>query len=437
MVLEKLGSNIAQILRKLTGKTLVDKESVEEFLKELQASLLGADADVQLALELTKKIRAKTLDQPAPAGLTLKEHMIKTVYDELVSFMGKEPAQIALKKQKILLVGLFGSGKTTSAGKLAKFFLSKGLKPVLIGCDAFRPAAQEQIKQLGAQIGVPSYAEGDDASKAASDAIKIFGDKDVLIFDSAGRDALDEALADELKKLGDVIKPDEVFLVVPADIGQIAGRQASEFNKLVGITGVIVTKLDGTAKGGGALSSCAAVGAPVKFIGVGEKIDALEQYDPKRLVSRLIGYGDLQGLMEKAKEIQTDKMEESAERIVEGKFTMDDFYEQMSSIQKLGPLKQVMKMVPGVQIPEELLGAQEGKMKKWTIAIQSMTKSEKENPEVIDAKRIERISKGSGVSQEDVRELLRYFNQSKKLIKIFGKKSGNVAKLAKQFGLRM
>ncbi|MFH1106090.1 MAG: signal recognition particle receptor subunit alpha [Candidatus Aenigmatarchaeota archaeon] len=437
MVLEKLGLNITQMLRKLTGRTLVDKAAVEEFLKELQASLLGADANVQLAMDLTNRIKTKTLEQPVPPGLTLKEHMIKTVYDELVAFMGKEPAKIDLKKQRILMVGLFGAGKTTTAGKLAKFFLAKGLKPALIGCDAFRPAAQEQIKQLGAQIGVPSYAQGDDASKTAIEAMRKFGDKDVLIFDSAGRNALDEALAAELKKLGETIKPDEVLLVIPADIGQIAGRQATEFNKLVRITGIIVTKLDGTAKGGGALSSCAALGVPIKFVGTGEKTEALEPYDPKRLVSRLIGYGDLQGLVEKAKEAQTDKSKESAERIVEGKFTMEDFYEQMVSMQKLGPLKQVMKMVPGVQIPEELLGAQEGKMKKWTIAIQSMTKEEKENPEIIDAKRIERISKGSGVSQDEVRELLRYFNQSKKLIKMFGGKSGNAAKLAKQFGLRM
>jgi len=243
MVLEKLGSNITQMLRKLTGRTLVDKAAVEEFLKELQASLLGADANVQLVMDLTNRIKSKTLEQEPPAGLTLKEHMIKTVYDELVAFMGKEPAKIELGKRKILVVGLFGAGKTTTAGKLAKFFLAKGLKPALIGCDAFRPAAQEQIRQLGAQIGVPSFAQGDDASKTAIEAIRKFGDKDVLIFDSAGRNALDEALAIELKKLGETIKPDEVLLVIPADIGQIAGRQASEFNKLVRITGIIVTKL--------------------------------------------------------------------------------------------------------------------------------------------------------------------------------------------------
>lgn len=440
MVLDKLGESISSALRKVTGKGFVDKLVVEEFIRDLQRALLQADVDVKLVYKLSSNIRDKVLNEKPASGLTAKEHMIKTVYDELVNFLGRETGSIELKKQRILLVGLFGSGKTTTSAKLAKFFLRKGLRPALAGCDTFRPAAQEQIMQLGSQIGVPAYAKGNDAAKAAEEAVRMFADRDVVIFDSAGRNALDAELAGELTRLKDAIKPDEVFLVIPADIGQAAGKQSEEFAKLVGITGVIVTKMDGTAKGGAALSSCSVVNAPIKFIGVGEKVDEFEQYDPKRFVSRLIGYGDLQSLMEKAEEIRSPELMKTADNIMSGKYSLQDFYEQIESIKKMGPLKQVMQMIPGLKMPDGIPEVQEKQMAKWKVVMDSMTKKEKTNPEIIDAPRIRRIAKGSGLKEDDVKELIRHYDRTKKMMKMVGGKNlkrGAFAQLAKQFGMKV
>ncbi len=440
MVLDKLGESLSSALRKLAGKGFIDKGVVEEFIRDLQRALLQADVDVKLVFSLSNRIRDKALKEKPQAGMTPKEHMIKTVYDELVAFLGKEQGSVKLDKQRILLVGLFGSGKTTTAAKLAKFFLRKGLKPALVGCDTFRPAAQEQIMQLGNQIGVLSYAKGSDPSQTAEEAIKKFADKDVTIFDSAGRNALDSGLAEELRRLKDTIKPDEIFLVIPADIGQAAGRQSEEFSKLVGITGVIVTKMDGTAKGGAALSSCAVVNAPIKFIGAGENVDALEPYDPKRFVSRLIGYGDLQTLIEKAEEIKSPELMKSAENMASGKYSLLDFYEQIESIRKMGPLKQVMQMIPGMRLPDNILDVQEGHMAKWKVAMDSMTMAEKQDPSLLDQSRIKRIASGSGLREDDVKELLKHYQNTKKMMKMVGGKNlkrGGFAQLSKQFGLKM
>lgn len=440
MVLDKLGAALSEALRKVTGKGFVDKSVVDEFIRDLQRALLQADVDVKLVFDLSSRIREKVLNEKPSVGLTAKEHMVKTVYDELVNFLGRETGSVELKRQKILLVGLYGSGKSTSAAKLARFFTKKGLKPALVGCDTFRPAAQEQVLQLGRQIGVPSYAQGDDPAKTAAEAIKKFSDREVIIFDSAGRNALDAELAEELKNLRDAIKPDEVFLVIPADIGQVAGKQSEEFAKLVGITGVIVTKMDGTAKGGAALSSCSIVNAPIKFIGVGEKVDEFEQYDPKRFVSRLIGYGDLQSLIEKAEEIKSPELTKSAENMMSGKYSLQDFYEQIESIKKMGPLKQVMQMIPGLKLPDGMADVQEKQMVKWKTAMDSMTAKEKLSPELIEASRIKRIAKGSGLKEDEVKELMKHYDRTKKMMKIVGGKNlkrGGFAQLARQFGMRM
>ncbi|MBI2085184.1 MAG: signal recognition particle protein [Candidatus Aenigmarchaeota archaeon] len=440
MVLDKLGESLSNALRKIAGRGFVDKAVVDEFIRDLQRALLQADVDVKLVSTLSNKIRDKVLNEKPASGITVKEHMIKTVYDELVIFLGRETGSVELKKQKILLVGLYGSGKTTSSAKLAKFFVRKGLKPALVGCDTFRPAAQEQIIQLGSQIGVPVYAQGSDPSKTAEEAIKKFPERDVIIFDSAGRNALDVELADELKRLKDSVKPDEIFLVIPAEMGQAAGKQSEEFAKLVGITGVIVTKMDGTAKGGAALSSCAIVNAPIKFIGVGEKVDEFENYDPKRFVSRLIGYGDLQSLVEKAEEIKSPELMKSAENMMSGKYSLQDFYEQIESIKKMGPLKQVMQMIPGLKLPDGMLDVQEKQMAKWKIAMESMTKKEKSDPSIIDNSRIKRIASGSGLKDDDVKELIKHYDRTKKMMKMMGGKNlkrGGFAQLAKQFGMKM
>ncbi|MCK5023185.1 MAG: signal recognition particle protein Srp19, partial [Candidatus Aenigmarchaeota archaeon] len=342
------------------------------------------------------------------------------------------------------LIGLFGSGKTTTSGKLGRWFKKRGLSVGLVACDVHRAAAKEQLKQIGKQIDVPVYFDGKKAEDIAKNALKK-GKESVMIFDSAGRDALDGELAKELKNLGKIIKPDQTFLVIPADIGQAARKQAEEFNKLVGITGIIVTKVDGTAKGGGALAAAAVSGSKVKMIGVGEKLDNFEEYDPKRFVSRLIGYGDIEGLLEKAKE---SGAEESAKRIMEGKFTLNEFYDQIGSLQKMGSLSNVMGMIPGFsggamtkKMPKDFMNVQEGKMKKWKFVIDSMTPAEREDPDLIKQSRIQRIAKGAGTQQSDIRDLIKNYKQVKKMMKMTGGgkafKRGPLAKIAKQFGMGM
>ncbi len=435
------GEKLSGLIRKILGKSLVGKKAVEESLNELKKILILADVDLKLVNELIENVKKKVLKEKTPAGLTLREHLIKTIYDELVKLLGKEFEEI--RGKKIMLIGLFGSGKTTTAGKLAYYFKKKGKRVVLIGLDYHRPAAPDQLKQIAEQIQVKYFIdkESRDPYKIAKEALEKFSKYDVLIFDTAGRNALDKELADELKKLGEIIKPDEVLLVIPADIGKVARKQTEEFNKLVGITGIIVTKMDGTAKGGGALAACSVSGAKVKFIGVGEKMKDLEVYDPKRYVSRLLGFGDLQTLLEKAKEADIKK--EKVEKIVKGEFSLQDFMEQIESLNKMGPLSKIVSLIPGLggALPKDVLEMQEEKMKKWKVIIQSMTPQERETPEIIDKSRIRRIARGSGTSEEEVRELLSQYKKMKKLLKMFGglrqKDIGSLNKLLKRFGGRI
>jgi signal recognition particle subunit SRP54 len=434
-MLEKLSEGLREALRKISGAGYIDKAVLDNLAKDIQKTLLASDVDVNLASALTERIKDRALNEKPPSGLTPKEHVIKIVYDELVKFVGVK-SEVNLNPGRIMFIGLFGSGKTTSIGKLARFYQKRGLKPALIGCDVHRPAAMDQLSQLSSQINVPCYAPKDikNPIEISKNGIEKFKKYDILIFDASGRSSLDKELAEELKKLGEFVKPNEVLLTIPADLGQAAGQQAEGFKKLVGITGIFLTKMDGTARGGGAITSCAITGAPIKFIGTGEKTDAIEVFDPERFISRLIGFGDIQGLIEKAKE--ADFKPETAEKIMEGKFTMNEFLEQLRSMNKMGSLKSVMGMMPGlpVKIPKEFdMDKQEGKMKKWSIIIQSMTNEERENPQIIDAPRVKRIAKGSGVSEADVRDLMKTYEQIKKMMKMFSGKRGMFSKFSKMF----
>jgi signal recognition particle subunit SRP54 len=430
-----LSKGLSGIIRRLLTGISVDKKVVEEILTELERILLESDVSTDLVEELKNRIRKKCLEEKIPPGLTLREHVLKTIYEELVNLLGGKPSEL-LGKKRIMLVGLFGSGKTTSAGKLARYFQKQGLKPALVCLDYHRPAAPEQLKQLADKIRVPCYIdENKDPFSAAQKALEKFKKYDTIIFDTAGRNALDKELADELKRLGEIIKPDEVLLTIPADLGKVAKVQSEEFNKLVGITGIFITKMDGTAKGGGALSACAVTGAKVKFIGTGEKLEQIEVYNPERFVSRLLGLGDLQTLLEKAKEAEIKP--EKVEKIVEGKFTLQDFYEQIEAISKMGSLSSLAKLIPGLgmSIPEDLLKMQESKLKKFKAIIQSMTPKEREDPSIIDSSRIRRIAKGAGVAESDVRELLKQYEQLKKILKVFsGKREKGLIDMLKKFG---
>jgi len=441
MVLDKFGGSLKQTFRKIARMGVVDKEAVEIVIRDLQRALLQSDVDVSMVVGMCDKLKKEVLGKKPPSGLTLREYFIKTLYDELVNLLGAEKGELDLKPQRILMIGLFGSGKTSTTAKLGKWFRTRGLSVGMVACDTHRPAAQDQLEQLGKKIDVPVYRDGKKPEKIAKEAIKK-SKEEVLVFDTAGRDALDKELAKELKNLAKEIKPDEILLVIPADIGQAARKQSEEFNKLVGITGVIVTKLDGTAKGGGALSATSVSGSKVRFITIGEKVSDLEAYDPKRFVGRLIGYGDIEGLLEKAKEIGVSK--ETADRVMSGRFTLRDFQEQLSSMKKMGSLSKIMEMIPGaanMKIPDGMLDVQEGKMKKWNHAIDSMTEWERDNPEEIKHSRIKRIANGAGLNEKEVRELIKYFKQTQKIMKMAkggkGLKRGPLAKIAKQFGLGM
>jgi signal recognition particle subunit SRP54 len=443
MVLDKLGDSLRDTLRNIASAIFVDEKLINELVKSIQKALLQADVNVNLVFELTKKIKDRALKEEPPSGLTKKEYLIKIVYEELVRFLGEKEKKIDLsgKPSTLMLVGLFGSGKTTQAAKLAKFYKKRGMRIALLCTDTWRPAAYEQLKQLGEQIDVPVFG-----NPKEKNPLKIYRDNekelkkfDLVIIDTAGRDALSKELIEELDLLHKTIKPNEVFLVISADLGQAAERQAQKFHETCHITGVIITKLEGTAKGGGALSACAVTGANVTFIGVGEKIDDLEKFNPQGFVGRLLGMGDLEALLEKAQEaITTEEAEDLSKRLLKGEFNLIDLYEQMEAMRKMGPLNKIMEMVPGfsqIQLPKEMLQVQEGKLKKWRHVMNSMTKAELEDPEIISVQRIERIARGAGSSVNDVRELLKQYRQGKKLIKMFkGGSEKNMQKLMQQFG---
>ncbi len=426
MVLDKLGDSLKGTLQKIANAIFVDDKLINELIKDIQRALLQSDVNVKLVFELTKKIKDKIQSEKNVKGLTKKEQLITIVYDELVAFLGGEGYKINVNKKpfKIMLVGLFGNGKTTTSGKLGKFFMKRGYKVALVGLDVHRPAAMDQIIQVGSQINVPVFTH-----KGEKNAMKIWKEHekelqkfDVIIVDTAGRDALSEDLVKELNELNKEIKPDENLLVIGADVGQAAERQAISFHDACNVTGVVITKLDGTAKGGGALTACAVTNAPVKFIGIGEKAEDFEEFKPKGFVSRLLGMGDLESLLEKAKEAYTEEeAQDMGKKFLKGEFNLIDLYEQMEAMSKMGSLSKLVEMIPGMgqlQLPKDMLKMQEGKLKKWKHMMNSMSKGELEDPEIIDSSRVDRIAKGSGSKPEDVRELLKQYKQSKKMVKM-------------------
>ncbi len=419
-------------------RSSVDKAAIDELVRDIQRALLSSDVDVRLVMEMSDKIRKKASGD-TPSGLTRKEHVIRVVYEELTEIMGREKPLISLQPKKVLLVGLYGSGKTSTAAKLARFYQKKGLKPCLIACDTVRPAAYEQLQQLAKKIDVPFYGEkGEkDSGKVLKNALKhVHGD--VIIVDSSGRNALEKDLVAEIKNLNNILKPDEKILVIPSDIGQAAKDQARAFHEALGISDVIVTKLDATAKGGGALTACNLTGAKVKFITIGETPEDLDIYDPEKFVSRLLGFPDLSTLLEKARTVVDEK---SAKKMISGDFTMDDFVTQLESIQKMGSMSQILDMagLGSLAAKKGNVKEQESKMKRWKFAIQSMTAEERANPDIITSSRIRRISQGSGVAESEVRELLSNYQKIKKMMKQFNPsklKRGGMGGIFRQFGIR-
>jgi signal recognition particle subunit SRP54 len=442
MVLEKLGESLKNTLDKITRAMFVDEKLLNELVRDIQKALLQADVNVRLVFDLTKSIKERALKEEPPKNIAKKEYLIKIVYEELVKFLGGEGAKIEVKKKPfyIMMIGLFASGKTTTTGKLAKYFQKRGFKIAVISIDTWRPAAYDQLQQLAGRIGVDFYGD-----KSLKDPVKIYQKYesdlkkyDVVIVDTAGRDALNDELVKELNDINSAVKADERLLVMSADIGQTAEKQAKMFHETCNVSGVIITKLDGTAKGGGALSACAVTKAPVKFIGIGEKIDSLEEFKPEGFVGRLLGMGDIESLLEKVHDaISEDEAKDLGKKFLKGEFNLIDLYEQMQAMKKMGPLTKVMELIPGMgglKIPKDMIENQEIKLEKWKIAMQSMTKDELEDPEIIDASRVDRISVGSGLSTGDVRELIKQYKQAKKLMKMMKGNDKNMEKMMKSMG---
>lgn len=439
MVLEKLGDALKDGIKRLVSKVLIDEKSVNEFIKDIQRAMITGDVDVKLVFELTKNIKDEIMKSKA---FSKKEQIVKIVYDNLVRFLGGEGDKISTDKKptKILLVGTFGSGKTTTSGKIAKYFKKKGLRVGLLGLDTFRAAAMEQIEQVGAKIQVPVMTNKKEKKpgKIVNEYKDEFKKYDILIADSAGRDSLDDELIKEVKSIKDALKPDEILLVIPADMGQAAKVQATEFHKALGITGIIITKLDGTAKGGGALSACAVSGAPVKFIGVGESVEDFELFNPKRFVSRLLGMGDLESLLEKAKEeLDVNEVKDLGEKLLSGKFNLLDLYAQLQAVGKMGSFSKILGFIPGLssaKLPQGMLDIQEDNVKKFRYIMDSMTKDELDNPKILSQPRIDRIAKGAGVEVKDVRALIKQYQQMKGMVKKM--QGGNLKNVMKKLGIK-
>ncbi|MEM3362384.1 MAG: signal recognition particle receptor subunit alpha [Candidatus Anstonellaceae archaeon] len=423
---------LREAFRKITAKVIVDRDSVKEFLREVQIALISADVPVKLVFELTKKIELAIESEEKAKGITLKEYLLKKTYEELCELLGGEKYNVELKKKKILLLGLYGSGKTTTAAKLAHYYKNRGLSVALLCADVDRPAAYEQLEQLSKKVGATFYGIKNEKDLEKILELKENVKEDILIVDSAGRNAFDQEMAQQIKKIEQTINPDEKILVISADIGQIAGQQAKEFDQTIKLNGIIITKMDGSGKGGGAIAACHQAKVPIMFIGMGEKIEQLEPFDSKKFVGNLLGLPDFETLIERIKQVSQEEQikQEELETL-----NFETFYKQLQATKKLGPLGNVLSMLGINELPSEMLQLSEQKLKKYEAIINSMTKKERRDPKLLkENSRIERIAMGSGVKKEEVRELINQFHKMEKIFEGIKKNKGLQKRLAKFFG---
>ncbi|MCA1321374.1 signal recognition particle protein [Bacillus tianshenii] len=428
MAFEGLADRLQNTIQKVRGKGKVSEQDVKEMMREVRLALLEADVNFKVVKDFVKRVNERAVGQEVMKSLTPGQQVIKVVKEELTELMGGEQSKIAVSNRPptvIMMVGLQGAGKTTTTGKLANLLRKKhNRKPMLVAADIYRPAAIKQLETLGKQLSMPVFSLGDKVSpvEIAKQAIQKAKDEhhDYVLIDTAGRLHVDEALMDELKQVKEISKPDEIFLVVDAMTGQDAVNVAESFNEQLGLTGVVLTKLDGDTRGGAALSVKAVTNTPIKFIGMGEKLDALEAFHPERMASRILGMGDVLTLIEKAQSnVDEEKAKELEQKLRTMSFTFDDFLEQLGQVRSMGPLDEILGMIPGankmkglknVQVDEKQIGHVEA-------IIKSMTKTEKENPDLINASRKKRIAKGSGRPVQEVNRLLKQFEEMKKMMK--------------------
>lgn len=445
MVFEGLAEKLQNTLKKLKGKGNLTEADVNEAMREVRMALLAADVNLKVAKEFINKIKERAIGSEVLTSLTPGQQVIKIVNEELTELMGGAQSKINLASKPptiIMLVGLQGAGKTTTAGKLANLLRKQGKRPLLVAGDIYRPAAIKQLQVLGEQLDIPVFTMGDqqnpvDIAKAALEFANS-NSRDLVIIDTAGRLHINEELMDELKAIKAKVEPHEILLVVDAMTGQDAVNVAESFNKDLGLSGVVLTKLDGDTRGGAALSVKAVTGCPIKFAGMGEKLDALEPYHPDRMASRILGMGDVLSLIEKAQAtFDIEQAEKMQKKMFSQQFNLEDFLEQLQQMKNLGPIEQILGMIPGVggkQLKELQKQVDEKKLLHTQAIIQSMTPQERRNPTLINGSRRKRIAEGSGTKVHDVNNVLKEFEQSRKMMKQF---AGMEKKMKKGGGLKL
>jgi signal recognition particle subunit SRP54 len=444
MVLDDLGSSLRSTLDDLRGKSRISEEDVDEVVKEIQRSLIQADVDIELVQGLSESIKSRSLEEEPPAGTSPRDWVLRIVYEELVGLLG-ESTEIPLEEQTIMLAGLYGSGKTTTAAKMAWWFSKKGLRPAIIQTDTDRPGAYDQAEQMAENAEVAFYGEPDtdDPVAIAERGLAETADADVRIVDTAGRDGLNEELIEQIERIEAAVNPDRNLLILDAAMGQSAREQAAEFEESIGIDGVAITKLDGTAKGGGALAAVDQTDSTIAFLGTGETVKDIERFEPSSFVSRLLGMGDIEQLAERVErameETQAEDDDWEPEDILEGQFTLYDLQKQMDAMNRMGPLDQVMDMIPGMggglmdQLPDDAMDVTEERMRDFEVIMDSMTEEELENPRVIGASRTRRIARGSGKPEDRIRELLQQHKMMEQTLKQFqGMGDADMERMMKQ-----
>jgi len=425
---EDLTIKLEGIFKKLRGQGRLSEDNIKDALKEVRRALLEADVNYKVVKDFITQVEAKAIGQEVLRSITPGQQVIKIVYDELTNLLGKERMEVKFSSQPptvFLLVGLQGSGKTTACGKLARYYRRKGRFPLLVAADVYRPVAVDQLKILGKSLDLPVFSANKNPVKICEDSIgqaKKDG-KDLVIIDTAGRLHIDEPLMQELLEIKKAVTPQEIILVADAMTGQDAVNIAKTFEEKIGLDGVFLTKMDGDARGGAALSIKAVTGKPIKFVGTGEKLDAMEMFYPDRMASRILGMGDVVSLVEKAEEaVSLEEAEKLEKKLRKEAFTLEDFYDQLQQIKRMGPLDSILSMIPGLG-GKVMKGLQvdEKAMVRVEAMINSMTKEERLKPHIIDGSRRKRIAKGSGASVQDVNKLLKQFFMMQKMIKNLGK----------------
>lgn len=424
-MLDVLKNGLRAALKKIVNSSGIDEALIKELAKDIQRALLQSDVNVKLVFEITKNLEQRSLNETPPPGLSRKDHIVKILYDELSKMLGTEKqfSFTPAKTNKVLMLGIQGSGKTTITAKLAKFLTKQGYKVAVIGADTYRPGALTQLKTMCEKVNVEVYGDekNKDSPQIVKNGLKHFENSnfDIILIDTAGRHKEEKELLEEMTQISKVTQPDLALLIIDGTIGQQCYNQAEAFHKTVPVGGIVITKLDSSAKGGGALAAATATGAQIMYIGTGERIDDLEKFSPTRFVGRLLGMGDIQALLDMAKRLENEADEVRLKRISSGKMNMDDFYYQIEEATRAGGLRNILDSMPGMSgmIKEDQLDQTEERMQKWRYIIQSMTKQEKDDPDLLNASRIKRIARGAGWSEHDVKELLKAYKNSKDMMK--------------------